>query len=97
MHHGKLLHVKCQPLDFDSSQGRPPGISQIAPVAPGRWPAQLPGGATPVAVWHSGLATWWVPSEPDGPDPKSLQPGILFGVSVTVKDSRGGEWERPCF
>lgn len=91
IHHRKLLHVKCEPLDFDSSQRHTAGISQIAPVALGLQPAQLPGEAIPVAVWYSGLATLVSPFGPKGPDPKCIQQGIVFGMLVNVKDSRGGK------
>lgn len=91
IHHRKLLHVKCEPLDFDSSQRRTAGASQIAPVALGLQPAQLPGEAIPAAVWPLGLAALVSPFGPEGRDPKYLQPGILFGVLVNVKDSRSGK------
>lgn len=55
IHHGKLLHVKCQPLDFDSSQRRPAGISQIAP-----WPLAscLPSFLEKPPLWLCGTQDW---------------------------------------
>ena len=85
IHHRKLLHVKCQPLDFDSSQLRAAGISQTAPEAPGLKPAGFLEQLCPVSAQSPELATWWVspphlPTSSEGEDLRCLQPGILLGV-----------------
>nr|CAI9695310.1 unnamed protein product [Rangifer tarandus platyrhynchus] len=53
----KLLHVKCQPLDFDSSQLRAARISQTAPEAPGLKPAGFLEQLCPVSLQSPHLAT----------------------------------------
>lgn len=89
IHHRKLLHVKCQPLDFDSSwlrssQLRAGRIAQTAPAAPGLKPGWLPGKPMPrvCAVPRTGHLVG--PTISEGSDPRSLS----FGVSVNAKDSR---------
>lgn len=91
IHHGKLLHVKCQPLDFDSSELCAARTSQTAPAAPASSPPAFLEKPLPVSVRCPGSAAWWGPPAPRGPDPRCLQPGVLCGVLVNVGNRRGGK------
>ena len=84
IHHRKLLHVKCQPLDFNSSQLRAAGISQTALEAPGLNPAGFLEQMCALCLhraqnWPLGGSPC-PPTSSEGEDLRCLQPGILLGV-----------------